>query len=606
MPTTSKKVVIVGAGVSGLYAAWRLCVDTPTLDPADIVILEQSNRTGGRLYTWTLNRFDPRLPKDPTVRAELGGMRILNYNLYAYSLALTLNLELVSFPADVDCNWHYLRGQVFQSSSYPEQTAYPLPPGEQGWTPGDVVHKSLVTNGGIVPAEQLPTLDGRISQRNFVDWVLTNTKVQGQPSYQFGFWNTLVGSGAPQPGTSGVSYQAYAYFTEAGAYDTIPSNWNASVAFSNALSDFSNNPTYWAVRDGYEQIPNRLCEALQAANPDMIQLNTQVSGIGRANDGTIQVQTAGGDTYTAEKLILALPPRAMEILAGRTLPGLEALLQPVPLLQSTPVPLFKIFLVYDSDWWSEALGGAENWPAFTRMTTDMPMRQIYNFGSTQGPDGKTYHLLQAAYNDGLKAGYWAGLLPSAAAAAGADVDTDLFGRIINNDPGQSTTLDTGHWSFNTKQPVADYPLFGTMHQQFVELVGQVAASQGQAAPAPVLPVAGSCLDWATDPFGGGVNFWNVGVDVSKAYWDVMNPAESVYVIGEGYSLYQGWVEGALWSAEDMLNKHLGLTPPAWVSTTPYNPAPAAMARSGEASLAAAPVGHVPANAAGQGRRKAGK
>ena len=62
-----------------------------------------------------------------------------------------------------------------------------------------------------------------------------------------------------------------------------------------------------------------------------------------------------------------------------TFPTLAALIPQIR--QSRPVPLFKVFLVYDSDWWTDSLGtqvwpnnppGA--WPAFTRMTTDMPMR----------------------------------------------------------------------------------------------------------------------------------------------------------------------------------------------------------------------------------------
>ena len=38
------------------------------------------------------------------------------------------------------------------------------------------------------------------------------------------------------------------------------------------------------------------------------------------------------------------------------------------------------------------------------------------------------------------------------------------------------------------------------------------------------------------------------------------PEEPVYVCGEAYSHYQGWVEGALATAEDMLQRKFGLEP----------------------------------------------
>ena len=58
-------IAVVGAGVSGAYAAWRLKREFP--DKA-IVLFEYSDRIGGRLFSKTL-------PGMPHVNAELGGMR---------------------------------------------------------------------------------------------------------------------------------------------------------------------------------------------------------------------------------------------------------------------------------------------------------------------------------------------------------------------------------------------------------------------------------------------------------------------------------------------------------------------------------------------------
>lgn len=570
------KVAVVGAGVAGLYAAWRLAVDGQHVAPEDIVLIEGSDRTGGRLRSWPLDRFDPALPSDPFVRAELGGMRVLNYNIYVCSLAGKLGLDLVPFPADVPVNWHFLRGKTLQTSDYPHQQVYPLAPDERGWTPGDVVYAPLVKDGGIVPESAFPTTDGSITQRHFVNTVLRDTKINGVPAWKLGFWNAILTSGGPtvSPGHD-VSYQAYAYFAEAGAYDTIPSSWNASVAISNLLGDFANAPRYWALRDGYESLPDALASAVKAAGVRMTT-GSPVTGVFRDGDGPCTLTIADGSTITADRIVLALPPRALELLAlGNAAPpaGGSSLTAPLrdllpQIRQSAPIPLLKVFLVYDQDWWTSSLKA--DWPAFSRMTTDMPMRQIYNFGQVE-KDGKTYHLFQAVYCDSLKAGYWAGLMPQEAENKGESVNTDIFARIENL---SGTTIDTGTLKFGLSDALDDYPLFKAAHAQFATLVAAIAAGNGFTGSKAAAPIAGAAMNWGTDPFGGGVNFWNAGVELDDgqdggAYWTMMNPTPGIYVVGEGYSLYQGWVEGALWSAEDMLQRFFALSAPAWLDTKPY-------------------------------------
>src|SRR4029077_16914838 len=79
------------------------------------------------------------------------------------------------------------------------------------------------------------------------------------------------------------------------------------------------------------------------------------------------------------------------------------------------------------------------------------------------------------------------------------------------------------------------------------------------APAPYAAIY---HDWIDDPFGGGVNFWNIGVKSWEVIPKIAKPVASapVYVVGEAYSDAQGWVEGALRSAAIVLHKHHVLPP----------------------------------------------
>lgn len=81
---------IVGAGVGGLYAAWRL------LDcgqhPGGIAVFEGSARVGGRLFSVTM-------PGTTGIAAEFGGMRFLSSHRLITSVAARLGLGiLASFP----------------------------------------------------------------------------------------------------------------------------------------------------------------------------------------------------------------------------------------------------------------------------------------------------------------------------------------------------------------------------------------------------------------------------------------------------------------------------------------------------------------------------
>ena len=48
------------------------------------------------------------------------------------------------------------------------------------------------------------------------------------------------------------------------------------------------------------------------------------------------------------------------------------------------------------------------------------------------------------------------------------------------------------------------------------------------------------------------------------------PGEKVHICGEAYSIGQGWVEGALQTAELMLKEHFGLGRPSFIPRKYYD------------------------------------
>ncbi len=101
--TARKKVLIVGAGIAGLTAAWLL-----RQAGHDVVVIEaNANRIGGRIKTF---RYDPKnrpgeaAPfKDPLLTAEAGAMRIPSTHPLTLALADKLGLKRRQFyNVDVD------------------------------------------------------------------------------------------------------------------------------------------------------------------------------------------------------------------------------------------------------------------------------------------------------------------------------------------------------------------------------------------------------------------------------------------------------------------------------------------------------------------------
>ena len=68
------------------------------------------------------------------------------------------------------------------------------------------------------------------------------------------------------------------------------------------------------------------------------------------------------------------------------------------------------------------------------------------------------------------------------------------------------------------------------------------------------PYSAAWMDWSGDPYGGAFNTWNVGVRPDQVAKQILqpDPSQSLYVCGEAYSFDQGWVEGALDTAEQVV------------------------------------------------------
>jgi monoamine oxidase len=99
-----------------------------------------------------------------------------------------------------------------------------------------------------------------------------------------------------------------------------------------------------------------------------------------------------------------------------------------------------------------------------------------------------------------------------------------------------------------------------VHRQLLEMHGV-----GNRLDIPQ-PYAAAYRDWSEDPYGGGANYWHLHVNSAQVSREILQPKPPVpvFICGEAYSHNQGWVEGALETADRMLELHFSLSRPAWL------------------------------------------
>jgi len=523
-------VAIVGGGVSGVYSAWRLQQAQPS---RKIVVFEGSDEIGGRLLS-------VRPPDVPNMVAELGGMRILPavqpritklIDALNAELSPAQQIALYPFPVDEPQNLAYLRGVYLRLSDFtanPDKVPYHLSYLERGGTAGSIIVNAIEQ---IVPGITAAGLSDQQRRE-----IAQAASFAGRPLYQQGFWNVLLRV---------ISGEAYQLGTAAGGYNSTLSNWNAADAIPWYLSDFGVKPVYQGFQQGFQQVPTSLAQLFRAAGGE-IRLSQRLDGFDW-RDGAFELRI-GGETVCASSLILAMPRRSLDLLAP-TSPPLQEPSTAALIASVTPQPLFKVFTTYTSPWWRAAgYTKADGTPVPVeagRSVTDLPVRQTYYWPLEDGsPATGGPSMLMASYDDGTNIGFWDGLRPRRRQAWEAGQTVAMPAHPFAGTDGE---LSSSAWD--------RYP---APEEMVAEVARQLAVMHGLSYTPEVCNAA--FRDWGDDPFGGGWNSWNIGVKSWEVKREIIQPSaqRELYICGEAYSDAQGWVEGALQTADMMLAK-LGLS-----------------------------------------------
>lgn len=492
-------VAVVGAGISGCYAAWRLLNEwrTPEGERPRIAIFERSKRMGGRLHTIRPDGM-------PTLHAEIGGMRIPSFHRFVLGLIEHLGIPTREFPEGNANNLYYLRGKRLKADDFahPERIPYNLRPGEAGVQPPILFKRCL---DGMMPA------DGDLSKLRSPDSGLQHR----------GLFHQLL---------QGASHEALQLIMDAGGYYSALGNANLADMLFTLLSHRKEKEVHFVtLTEGMQRLAGHMASEFERGG-GKIYRDARLHELPYPDEALyLTVRSEEGDMrrVKARHVILALPRRALTLLLGRCF--LFEHQQFVHDVESViGQEASKLFLCFREPWWSQ-LGLQSG-----RSDTDLPMRQCYYFGTETN---NANSLLMAGYNDGRSVDFWASFMGEKLA------DSLLESRLESPTP----LLD---------QITPTSSMVGEICRQLSELHG---------VPVPV-PYAAYFVDWGADPYGGAWHSWRIHAKSWEVMPRIRQPVRgaNVYICGEAYSLDQGWVEGALNTAELVLEEKFGLPKPPYL------------------------------------------
>ncbi len=370
---------VIGGGIAGLYAAWRLADGGDS--PDQIAVFEATDRIGGRLMSVSM-------PGTNGLVAEFGGMRFLTSQRIISSLVQHLGFDVRPFPMGGPENLAFLRGKHFTNADYarPGAIPYALNNNEAGDDPTGLMVRAI---RDLVPdAEKLDAEKWKTVKRQLT--------LDGLPLSDWGFLEFL---------NRYLSYEAVMLVDDGGGYCSIPREWNAAEALPWLLADFANDPEYKTLVNGMATLPEQLAAALQR-NGTAVNRGHRLESLHVAHEPggvhELVFATADGNrSVKARRVILAMPQQAIERIPH--CPALKAPAMASVLATVTARPLAKAFVAHPEPWW-RTLGLSSG-----RAVTDLPARQLYYFGTEPGRAAGSSGAATMAYFDEPAVDFWSGL-----------------------------------------------------------------------------------------------------------------------------------------------------------------------------------------------------
>lgn len=561
--------VIAGAGAAGLYTAYRLLKSGKLVAGEDTVDLYEwsPTRVGGRINSYTF-------PDQSGQYVETGGMRfskdvkfptsIQTGHVFVQNLIVEMGLEsdVVDFfmsnfgQVPGSGRLYYLRGINFYEAQV-SLGAVKLPYNfDEAFTAKGYGTKVAEDVFGAIADIFAP---GSGTGWNRAQWCTyfakgavpegkgTRAFEAGTPIGDIGYWNLLY----DQLGDEGFDY-----VTDANGFASNTINWHSADAMQ-SNTEFGDGSTYSRIQGGYSKLfealrqkVEELGQALQ--NRDPLSLGRRLTGFTHDEaSGTFELTTLSSagrsETRTCDHLFLAMPRQSLELLADGSGPD-HVLNDPkVRLYMESAMnqPAYKVAMLFDDAWWlddaivkykpnlsPEGSGGPT--------MTDLPLRQIYYFGNDASatPNGGPYVLL-ATYDDMQFVTFWQEM-----ESTGSDVVA-------------------GSLDFQPLTGPTEVPTYGPMAQILLSQLASVHGAEVGKIPQPSSVIF---QDWGRNPYGAGYHGWAPHYDICTVMQDIRTPGTlagkpmNLYIVGACYSIDQAWVEGALCTAESVLNEFFDLPP----------------------------------------------
>ena len=566
---------IIGGGASGVYTAWRLANASDNElqkirqqiggnGPLKISVFESSHRIGGRLLSASPSKMSDNA-------MELGGMRYLDSQPLVKGL-VEKKLKAKTYPQAVDepGNFAYLRGRLFRQSELDQpgiDLPYDLTEAEKMVVKEAKTPAQLIFWAVYQEFPEIQEMAKRKAPPKEVQDFLKSAEVDGKPLYDVGFWNLLsrhLSQEGRELGITAIGYDVLG--ANANAVDIIAENFDFTPDSKYFLFDEGYEAVLWELEDQFKAKggtvhlgvnPSTYPEPPTPPPPRKTTLESFDSVDLEGGAGVeLELTFESGDTVRARAIVLAMPQAALKALRKKG-PLLDPHRAPhVPLMLNSVegIPLYKLFVIYDTPWWNEKWGLKQG-----RSLTDIPVRQCYYWATHVGAPSAIM-----AYNDQASTSFWGGYQtgPRGPRDTGQRFMGALEGPRLYPQPDSSGAADEENELVKRRRQnwddhKAPHEMVMEMHRQLLEMHGVKDAPE---------PVDAAFMDWMNPPYGGAVHFWNPGYKSWELREEMTQPVEGLnaFIVGEAYSTVQTWVEGAFQTSEIFLQKRMGMAMPWWV------------------------------------------